>query len=101
VGHEIKESDGKQEFKLDASLLHSGTNTIAIVATPLLKANIWASVNTDPGLIQLVYPAAPYKRKLFNGYAQVIIQSTGQPGTIILKATSPGLKESAVEITTK
>jgi beta-galactosidase len=101
VGHEIKESDGKQGFKLDASLLHPGTNTIAIVATPLLKANIWASVNTDPGLIQLVYPAAPYKRKLFNGYAQVIVQSTGRPGTIILKATSPGLKESAVEITAK
>ncbi|WP_419698487.1 beta-galactosidase GalA [Mucilaginibacter sp. NFX135] len=101
VGHEIKESDGKQEFKLDASLLYPGTNTIAIVATPLLKANIWASVNTDPGLIQLVYPAAPYKRKLFNGYAQVIVQSTGQPGTIILKAASPGLKESVVEITTK
>ncbi|MEZ2338001.1 beta-galactosidase GalA [Mucilaginibacter sp. RCC_168] len=101
IGHEIKESDGKQEFKLDASLLHPGTNTIAIVATPLLKANIWASVNTDPGLIQLVYPPAPYKRKLFNGYAQVIVQSTGQPGTIILKAGSPGLKESVVEISTK
>lgn len=101
VGHEIKESDGRQEFKLDVSLLHPGTNMIAIVARPLLKANIWADVNTDPGLIQMVYPAAPYKRKLFNGYAQVIVQSTGQPGTIILKATSPGLKESTVEITAK
>lgn len=99
VGHEIKAGDGNTEFKLEASLLHPGNNTIAIIATPLLKANIWASVNTDPGLIQLVYPAAQYKRKLFSGYAQVIVQSTGQPGTIVLQATSPGLKQSAIEIT--
>lgn len=99
IGHEIKAGDGNTEFKLEASLLHPGNNTIAIVATPLLKANIWASVNTDPGLIQLVYPAAQYKRKLFSGYAQVIVQSTGLPGTIVLKATSPGLKQSAIEIT--
>lgn len=99
IGHEIKAGDGNTEFKLEASLLHPGNNTIAIIATPLLKANIWASVNTDPGLIQLVYPAAQYKRKLFSGYAQVIVQSTGQPGIIVLKATSPGLKQSAIEIT--
>jgi beta-galactosidase len=48
----------------------------------------------------LVYPAAQYKRKLFSGYGQVIVQSTGQPGTIVLKATSPGLKQSAIEIKT-
>jgi len=99
IGHEIKAGDGNTEFKLEASLLHPGNNTIAIVATLLLKANIWASVNTDPGLIQLVYSAEQYKRKLFSGYAQVIVQSTGQPGTIVLKAISPGLKQSAIEIT--
>ncbi|AYL99392.1 beta-galactosidase GalA [Mucilaginibacter celer] len=99
IGHQIKVADLNTDFKLDASLLHPGNNTLAIVATPLLKANIWASVNTDPGLIQLVYPPAPYKRKLFSGYAQVIVQSTGQPGTIVLKASSPGLKSSAFEIT--
>lgn len=99
VGHEIKAGDGNTEFKLEASLLHPGNNTIAIVATPLLKANIWASVNTNPGLIQLVYSAEQYKRKLFSGYAQVIVQSTGQLGTIVLKAISPGLKQSAIEIT--
>lgn len=99
IAHEVKVSDGNAEFKLEASMLRAGVNTIAIAATPLLKANMWASVNTDPGLIQMVYPAASYKRKLFSGYAQVIVQSTGQPGKITLKATSPGLKESAVEIT--
>jgi beta-galactosidase len=101
IGHEIKADAGNTEFKLEAALLHPGNNTIAIVATPLLKANIWAGVNTDPGLIQLVYSAAQYKRKLFSGYAQVIVQSTGQPGAIVLKATSSGLKASAVKITAK
>jgi len=99
IAKEIKESNESPELKLDASLLHPGINTIAIVATPLLKANIWSAVNTDPGLMQLLYPAAPYKRKLFNGNAQVIVQSTGQSGRIILKATSPGLKATVVQIT--
>jgi hypothetical protein len=47
----------------------------------------------------LVYPAFAYKRKLFNGYAKVIIQSIGQPGTIVFKAMSPGLNEHGIEIT--
>jgi len=99
IAHQIKDGNERYEFKLDASLLHPGSNTIAIVAIPLLKPNIWAGVNTNPGLIQLVYPALPYKRKLFNGYAQVIVQSTDEPGTIVLKATSKDLKEHTIEIT--
>jgi beta-galactosidase len=37
-----------------------------------------------------------WKRSLFNGLAQVIVQSTQQRGEIVLKAVSPGL--SSVEI---
>ncbi|HWB93218.1 MAG TPA: sialate O-acetylesterase, partial [Puia sp.] len=46
----------------------------------------------DPGVLQLIVPAAQWKRRLFNGLAQVIVEATGQPGIISLTATSTGLE---------
>jgi len=79
-------------FVLDRSVIKAGKNTIAILATPLLKVNSWDVVNADPGAIQVVKPADTWKRKLFSGLAQVIVQPTGAAGAITLKASSPGLK---------
>jgi len=98
IAVQIKENQKGDEFKLDASLLHPGKNSIAIITTPLIKMNIWASVNMNPGLIQLIYPAAAWKRKLFNGKAQVIVQSTGEPGKISLTAQSTNLKTATIEL---
>ncbi|GHT13752.1 hypothetical protein AGMMS4956_10440 [Bacteroidia bacterium] len=41
------------------------------------------------------------ERKLFNGKALVVVQSTGQAGNIVLKAQSEGLKEAKIKIKTK
>jgi len=98
IAVQIKENQKGDEFNLDASIIHPGKNTIAIVAKPLIKMNIWASVNMNPGLIQLIYPAPTWKRKLFNGKAQVIVQSTGEPGKISLTAQSTNLKAATVEL---
>jgi len=91
----LKES---REFKIDASILHKGKNSIAITAKPLLKNRPWDVVNTNPGLFQILTPAPQWKRTLFNGLAQVIIQPTGEPGEIVLTATSAGLKAGNVKI---
>ncbi len=42
-----------------------------------------------------------WKRSLFNGLAQIIVQSTGTPGEITLIARSPGLKDAVIKINTK
>ncbi|MGD0816500.1 MAG: beta-galactosidase GalA [Verrucomicrobiota bacterium] len=39
------------------------------------------------------------QRALFNGLAEVVVQSSNQPGAIILTATSPGLTSGSVTIT--
>lgn len=39
-----------------------------------------------------------WKRSLFNGLAQVIVQSTQQRGEIVLKAVSPGLSSAEISI---
>jgi beta-galactosidase len=46
-------------------------------------------------------PSSLWKRKAFNGLAQVIVQSEGKPGEVILKANSPGLSEKALRIHTQ
>ncbi|HYH16684.1 MAG TPA: hypothetical protein VD794_15745, partial [Flavisolibacter sp.] len=48
--------------------------------------------------IQLLTPAAPWKRKLFNGLAQVIVQTTKQEGELTLTATSADLKPAVIKI---
>jgi beta-galactosidase len=85
-------------FIIDKSFLKIGANNITIVASPLLKEHDWDNINMNPGLVQLVYPAETWKRKLFNGLAQVIVQSTGEPGQIVLTATAPGLKRAVINV---
>lgn len=94
----IKEDKKGNAFTLPQSLLHQGINHIAIAATPLLKPQPWDNINTNPGLIQILTPAQAYKRKLFNGLAQVIVQSTKEPGEIILKAMSDGLRFAEIKL---
>jgi len=93
-------SAARKELKLTKNIIHPGKNSIAIVTTPFINKNSWDYSNTNPGVVQVIIPPAQWKRKLFNGLAEVIVQSTGKPGRIVLTSTSPGLKENKLEITT-
>jgi beta-galactosidase len=86
------------EFILDSTIVHEGKNVFSIVGTPLLKQSEWDELNTYPGSVKVVFPAPRWKRKVFNGLAQVIVQSTGKPGAITMKAESQGLKPAVVVI---
>lgn len=85
-------------FVLDQSMLKAGKNNITILATPLLKKNSWDVINSDPGAIQVYTPAAKWKRKLFSGFAQVIIEKTAGEGEVILKANGEGLKSTDLKL---
>ncbi len=88
----------REGFKLDHTILKPGRNVVAIVGNPLKKKHQWDQVNQNPGVLQLIHPAPAWKRKAFNGLAQVIIQSTGEAGEITLRATSEGLKPALLKI---
>lgn len=45
-------------------------------------------------------PAAPWQRSVFNGHAQVILQSTGTPGRATLRASGDGLDGATLNIDT-
>jgi beta-galactosidase len=101
IAENIPENKKGDIFTLDKSLIKPGNNTITIVATPLIKPQSWIEVNSNPGLIQIVTPAPSWKRKLFSGLAQVIVQSTGGSGDITLTATAKGLQPKVLIIHTK
>ncbi len=98
IADSIKENGSNTAFVLEKSILHEGKNSITIVASPLLKQHSWDNINMDAGIFQIITPATVWKRKLFNGLAQVIVQSTGAAGEITLTATSNGLQQTHLKL---
>jgi beta-galactosidase len=101
VAKNIKRDDPVLEYKLDNSILLKGENVYAIVGTPLIPRFQYDNLNTDPGIIKVFKPAETWKRKAFNGLAQVIVQSTKEAGEIILLAESDVLTSGTVKLQTQ
>ncbi|MFD2284963.1 DUF4982 domain-containing protein [Pedobacter petrophilus] len=98
IASAISAAEKGNSFVLDRSVLKAGKNNITFLATPLLKVNSWDVVNADPGAFQLLTPPAKWKRKLFSGLAQVIVQKTAGKGEVSIKATGDGLKPAFFKI---
>ncbi|HEX7585675.1 MAG TPA: DUF4982 domain-containing protein, partial [Prolixibacteraceae bacterium] len=94
----IKRNDN-QSFKLNPATIQKGKNEYVVVGKRFRKKSEWDEPNTNPGVIQVVVPAETWKRKAFNGLAQVIIQTTKQSGEIKLTATSGGLTSGTLKVT--
>lgn len=87
-----------QVYILDHSFLRKGRNVVIFKGEALVKQSQWEALNTNPGTIKVYNPAPKWKRDLFNGYAQVIIQTTKNAGEITLKASSDKLNSSTLKI---
>lgn len=88
----------KPKCVLDHSYLRAGKNILVISGQPLEMKNQWEILNTDPGSLKVVYPAPIWHRKLFNGLAQLIVQSTEKAGDITISATSNGLQSASLKL---
>jgi len=100
IASNVKRDEPNQSYPLNQAILKQGTNVYAVTGKRFRKKHQWDEPNRDPGLVQVIYPAEQWKRKAFNGLAQIIVQADSQPGDITLTATSPGLKEAVVTIKT-
>ncbi len=100
IAADIKRDDPNQSFRLNHDIISSGRNEFAVTGKRFRKKSQWDEPNTDPGLVQVIYPPEQWKRNVFNGLAQVIIQSFKEPGEITLTSDSPGLKSSVIKIQT-
>ncbi|MCW3789521.1 beta-galactosidase GalA [Plebeiibacterium sediminum] len=98
ITQDLLKSSEKAQFALNNDWLRVGTNTITIEGKPLMPVNAWTSINKQPGVIQILNKASNWERKLYNGKAQVIIQSDAEPGEILLKARAEGIKSKDILI---
>jgi beta-galactosidase len=80
----------------------SDSNTLAIAfATPpggLRKLFDEAQAGRRWLTLRSTTPAAPWRRSVFNGHAQVILQSTGIAGCATLRVSGEGLEAAAVTL---
>lgn len=82
----------------EKSLLATG-NKLHILAQPFDDWGMRESVaKISPAAVRTTAPAAAYERRVFNGLAQVIVQSNGKQGVITLEATSEGLKSAKADV---
>lgn len=78
------------------SVLHPGPNTIAVTLANWGEA---AGLNKGAQLRLVDSPGPPqWRRSVFNGLAQVIVQSTGEAGAIKLRAQSQAMAPVAISI---
>jgi beta-galactosidase len=88
-------------FAVDSSLLTAGINTFAVSGSKRVPKFLWDNVNTDPGTFRVVTPALDWRCRVFNGLAQVLVQSTGGPGPIILTAKAKDMPPLKIQIGAK
>lgn len=101
IAKNIKRESADQIYRLSQNIVTPGKNLYAIIGPPLVKRHQWEELNTDPGIIQVATPTPPWRRSVFNGLAQVIVQSTKEAGKMMLTATSPTLSEGNITIETR
>ncbi len=98
IGKDLKRNDPNQVFVIDHNILRKGRNVVIFSGKPFVKQTQWEEINTNPGTIKVYNPAPQWKRKTFNGLAQVIVKTTKQAGEITLTATSPELVPATLKI---
>jgi beta-galactosidase len=88
------------QLELALERLRPGQNVLEVTATaaPSEQHARERAERVHPARLVIETPAPAYRRALFNGLAQVIVQSSGEAGEIVLSATSPGLAESTLHI---
>ncbi|MCU4174269.1 beta-galactosidase GalA [Carboxylicivirga sp. N1Y90] len=91
-------SGGLASFVIHNDWLNKGKNDAVIITKPFEPKHKWDDPNKKPGVIQVLTKSETNKRRLFNGLAQVIVQESDKPGTIILQAKSDGLENSSLSI---
>jgi beta-galactosidase len=98
IGKNLPKSEQGNTFVVPHSIVQPGKNRVDIITTPIGKKYDWDFVNDNPGTIQIFTPAPAWKRKLFNGLAQIIIQTTNESGEIILEATGRNVKPATLKL---
>ncbi len=86
-------------LRLDPTQLVAGVNRVQLIVTPFDDKRNHIPELTRLGFMHVLTPAPPARRSLFSGLAQVLVQSTREPGEIRLTAKSDGLAPAESTVT--
>ena len=90
----------RSERPLDPAALRPTGNVLRIESTRFAEWSQREGLRQfHPAALRIETAAPAWKRTTFNGLAQVIVQSTGEPGEIVLEATSAGLATAQLPLT--
>jgi len=100
VAENVPPSPTGHEFRLAPGQLRTDTNVLAIIATPREGRGRSEGNRTagSPAVVKMVKPPGEWKRSVFNGLAQVIVQSSRDPGEIKLTARAKSLSPGTVTL---
>jgi beta-galactosidase len=82
------------QFQGIDKFVRPGKNLVAVV----VKSTSTPAGIRRGGTLRIATTAAQWRRKAFNGRAQVIVRTSPQPGTVRLTASSDGLPDATLEI---
>ncbi|MFP4283527.1 MAG: DUF4982 domain-containing protein, partial [Opitutales bacterium] len=92
-------AEARAECPLEPADLRPTGNVLRLEARPYTD---WGErediARNHPALLGLRTPAPPWRRTTFNGLAQVLLQSTGEPGMIRLTAAAEGLPSATLSV---
>jgi beta-galactosidase len=97
---EMKTGAPLPSVPLPRDALREGANVLTVIATPFENERAREQAHkVPPALLRVETPAPPARRRLFNGLAQVLVQSPDTPGAFELTATAPGLAPARLTVT--
>jgi len=101
-GHELARDldthrDGP-DLALDPALLVTGENRVELLVVPFEGRERRLPQKERLGCLRCELPAVQASRSLFNGLAQVVVQSGEEPSVLRLRAEADGLQPGEVTI---
>jgi beta-galactosidase len=95
-------SAARAAVPLDANALRDQGNRLRIEAQPFEQpAQRHDALRLEPAALRILTAAPQPQRRTFNGFAQVIVQSTGERGTIRITASSGELRSGSHVVTAR
>jgi beta-galactosidase len=80
------------DLAVDAASLQAGLNRVQLVVVPFADKTNHIPELTRLGAVEVVTPARPWERRLFNGLAALVVESGTEAGPIRVTASSDGLE---------
>jgi beta-galactosidase len=86
-------------LRIDPGLLAVGANRVQLIVTPYGDGRNHMPELTRLGAVQVLTPAPQWRRRLFNGLAQVLVQGAKNPGSIRLTVQAEDLGSADAQVT--